>query len=722
MSTVFYRWGAGRNEQRVTFDGTHISVFDLKREIILGNKMGNGKDFDIGVYDNVTGEEFKDDNHQIPRSSSLIARRLPSSAKGRGNAQNYIIGSSAADSLTGDHRIESHARQAMQDKQNRIAGVRGSGGTFSSLSKRFDGKDELKPGEPSVPISTGNAEEDAKIAAVLAQGAENWEQMQEDMSAGYRAPAARAARTNKPSGSAAGAAATSKYGFGTEHDKEPPTGYICYRCGKKGHWIESCPDNEDPAANERKRFVRVTGIPRSFLKTVETPGGVEGSSGGAMLTADGGFVMAMPDQRQWQKQAAVKPRALTGSDLRESKPLDISITCPICKKLIWEATKTPCCKTSFCEECITSHLLENDFECYECESKIQSLDKLSPNVELREKVSKYVEGEVDRSNKEKEESDEADAKEKEENQEADKGEGVKEGKQNEQDKGEEELEEGAISTNDRNPRPNLDNTFSGNRPQQDENTIIGANGQSINLDTLNPQIINTYLMGAKKMLLNPLILPPARTILNQQIQLLQAQLLKMQMMNINNGGIGMDFNLGQIGMNGNGNNHQNNLNGMMGMMDNGIGMNPMMNEAGSMNGMGMGMNMNMNMNIPMNNNMGMGMNIQNNQFSQQQQQQFPPPPQQFQTHHHQHHQQFNRGRGGFGNRGGFRGGRGGGGGGVGGNLPFAPALTGRLPPSGPNFNNNNNNNNTRGSNIGIKRSAEDEFGSGNGDIKQQKVL
>ena len=56
MSTVFYRWGAGRDESRVTFDGTHISVFDLKREIILANKMGNGKDFDLGIYDNVTGE------------------------------------------------------------------------------------------------------------------------------------------------------------------------------------------------------------------------------------------------------------------------------------------------------------------------------------------------------------------------------------------------------------------------------------------------------------------------------------------------------------------------------------------------------------------------------------------------------------------------------------------------------------------------------------------
>ena len=40
----------------MTFDGTHISVFDLKREIVLANKMGNGKDFDIKVYDNVNGE------------------------------------------------------------------------------------------------------------------------------------------------------------------------------------------------------------------------------------------------------------------------------------------------------------------------------------------------------------------------------------------------------------------------------------------------------------------------------------------------------------------------------------------------------------------------------------------------------------------------------------------------------------------------------------------
>ncbi len=180
MSTVFYRWGAGRDESRVTFDGTHISVFDLKREVILANRMGNGKDFDIGVYDNVTGEEFKDDNHQIPRSSSLIARRLPASAKGRGTAQNYIVGTSAADALNNDHRIENHARDAMTAKANK--GARFGGGNYGSMTKRFDGGAAGGGERDKVEISTGDAEEDKRIQAFFAQSGDQWEQTQEDMS------------------------------------------------------------------------------------------------------------------------------------------------------------------------------------------------------------------------------------------------------------------------------------------------------------------------------------------------------------------------------------------------------------------------------------------------------------------------------------------------------------------------------------------------------------
>jgi protein MPE1 len=57
-----------------------------------------------------------------------------------------------------------------------------------------------------------------------------------------------------------------------------------------------------------------------------------------------------------------------------------------------EAVETPCCHTAFCEECITTHLVEHDFECPQCESKVASLDRLQPDEEARERVREYQMG------------------------------------------------------------------------------------------------------------------------------------------------------------------------------------------------------------------------------------------------------------------------------------------------------------------------------------------
>ena len=50
-SSVFYKFKSQRDESRVTFDGTGISVFDLKKEIILANNLGKANDFDLVVFD-----------------------------------------------------------------------------------------------------------------------------------------------------------------------------------------------------------------------------------------------------------------------------------------------------------------------------------------------------------------------------------------------------------------------------------------------------------------------------------------------------------------------------------------------------------------------------------------------------------------------------------------------------------------------------------------------
>ena len=50
-SSVFYKFASQRTESRVTFDGTGISVFDLKKDIILANNLGKANDFDLFIYD-----------------------------------------------------------------------------------------------------------------------------------------------------------------------------------------------------------------------------------------------------------------------------------------------------------------------------------------------------------------------------------------------------------------------------------------------------------------------------------------------------------------------------------------------------------------------------------------------------------------------------------------------------------------------------------------------
>ncbi len=53
MSHVFYKFQSSISESRITFDGTHISLFDLKKEIIIAQKLagGGGRDFDLGVWE-----------------------------------------------------------------------------------------------------------------------------------------------------------------------------------------------------------------------------------------------------------------------------------------------------------------------------------------------------------------------------------------------------------------------------------------------------------------------------------------------------------------------------------------------------------------------------------------------------------------------------------------------------------------------------------------------
>ena len=65
-SSVFFRFKSQKEPSRVAFDGTGISVFELKREIITMNRLGDGTDFELVISSEDTKEgTFHNDTHGL---------------------------------------------------------------------------------------------------------------------------------------------------------------------------------------------------------------------------------------------------------------------------------------------------------------------------------------------------------------------------------------------------------------------------------------------------------------------------------------------------------------------------------------------------------------------------------------------------------------------------------------------------------------------------------
>jgi protein MPE1 len=108
-SSVFFKFKSQKEPTRVEFDGTGISVFELKRDIIVKSGLGDGTDFDLAIYTDDGSEgtmsvplvssqfaknslEYDDDTTIIPRSTTVVARRLPPQKPGAGRAARYVSG------------------------------------------------------------------------------------------------------------------------------------------------------------------------------------------------------------------------------------------------------------------------------------------------------------------------------------------------------------------------------------------------------------------------------------------------------------------------------------------------------------------------------------------------------------------------------------------------------------------------------------------------------
>ncbi|CAG8560673.1 13376_t:CDS:10 [Dentiscutata erythropus] len=368
ISQIYYKFKSAKDYDTLTFDGLGISVFDAKKEILTAKKL-KGNDFDIIVSHAESGEGkdlafasalrsyYQEDTATIPRNTPIVVKRVPTKP-GKGTAHRYLEGGGPT------------------TQRNYVANNRASNG---SMSKTFDPSKQpqqvsrLTP-TPSTQQTDEHQTEDDKIQAMFAQSKEFWDITQEQMAS---KPALRRPNQVRPS-------------VKPPVQKTLPPNYVCYRCGQKGHWIQACPTNGDRSFDHMK-VRKTTGIPRSFLQKVEqVPPGK-----GVLVTQDGNLVIAQANEAAWQKFHARQKSYVTSNEvLEDTLPIPAELQCMLCSRLLKEAVITPCCRASFCDECIRHALInpeqdDQQFKCPNCQSHLVP-DELVPNKAARETVDGHL--------------------------------------------------------------------------------------------------------------------------------------------------------------------------------------------------------------------------------------------------------------------------------------------------------------------------------------------
>ncbi|KAJ4860263.1 DWNN domain-containing protein [Trichoderma breve] len=570
-SSVFFKFKSQKEPTRVEFDGTGISVFELKREIINKSGLGDGTDFDLYIYTDDNSEEYDDDTTIVPRSTTVIARRQPAVKPGAGRAARYVSG-----------KMPVAAKNAGRKEQ--LAKVSASKPNTNAFSQMNDAM----------------TEED-RMAAMFAAQTEQWSAQQEELS--HQAPVPFGKPGSKRPANVP--------------DHDPPNGYICYRCGNKGHWIQLCPTNDDPDFDNRPRVKRTTGIPRSFLQKVDKSVILAQSEGdetkrpsGIMVNAEGDFVIAEPDRASWeqfQAKAKSSSAAAKTAQAEDKEMQERGLECSIDKKMFIEPMKTPCCQKTFCNDCITNALIESDFVCPACQTEGVLIDDLQPDEEVSKKVQEYLKekeaAKVTPPSSPKGNSEEVTGNS--ENDQAKEAANTEDGAAN---AAEDKTRRKSIESTEQKPNsPATESVDSASKSPSAESKSLVPSSQAADgkTEVVKAEDVVSKKRPAEDFLENPKIPKGPRAMQNQQSQnMMNGNMMNgMPNMGMNNmmfnGGMGMMPNMmgmGGMGMNMGMNMGFNNMNGGYGNMNGGYGMNNNMNGMNNMNMNGGGMNNNWGMN------------------------------------------------------------------------------------------------------------------------------
>jgi len=190
---------------------------------------------------------------------------------------------------------------------------------------------------------------------------------------------------------------------------EPPMDYVCHRCHISGHWIQDCPTNGNPEFDKKHRNKTQRNqipVPKPAIPT-NIAGDVGATDIGTTKVIVGTKCYQIPtnvyqsfngDHSKIKAYIQISSGTTTNNfqqtKLSQAHGIDSRYKCEICTNYYVDARFTPCCRVTYCNECIRhKSLVQNPsmIQCPACEEifSAEALDT-SQNTKLQEKVNKIV--------------------------------------------------------------------------------------------------------------------------------------------------------------------------------------------------------------------------------------------------------------------------------------------------------------------------------------------
>ncbi|CAI0552652.1 unnamed protein product [Linum tenue] len=373
-TTVRYKFLSSRDFSEIQIQGPYVTVGDLKLAIFKANFKDRsadpksksqhvwngcclGTDHDLSIIDPQTNTPYSDESALIFDKASVLLRRIP------GDRRRQPLNTTTIDLRPAVEEVKSAEQETKSLSASDSVMTTTNSGIEDLDFDDFGGDVYAIPSQVTKP----STEKKKKKNNIAAQKKSNIAPAAVDKDEESRIKAL----VNTPALAKWTAATLTTTGkrkapYSTQ---PPPTGYVCHRCGIKGHFIQDCPTNGDPSYDLRKRMRPMPTAPSAAAES-EFNRQMEGISSFSSVTTT-------------TSSSGSKSSGLT------TVGVPAELNCPLCRGIMREAVFVKsCCFRSYCKGCISDHV-KSSKSCA-CGARNADEGDFLPNVTVRSMIDSIL--------------------------------------------------------------------------------------------------------------------------------------------------------------------------------------------------------------------------------------------------------------------------------------------------------------------------------------------